>query len=416
MDLTKDDLELLAAGLLGGKATLGQNLGQGLLMMRQGRSEREDRAARQQAMQTQQEMQRMQLEQARQQMGDQTAIRNAYQGAFQPEKVTPFNADQFPGEAPLQGLSTVTPPKMDFGRLQSGLMSAGPAGFQEAARVAQMQQKQQPKFADINPKDFTPESVRKFQQTGSYGDLQSSKPQSGAIADLNAMMDAAGISNPAQRQQIIAQALTKKTTHQPAVSVNTSQEKAEKGAFGSYLVKDMYAPAQDRAKALRKENSLLSALEANPIDTNAAAPLTSTASAWLSSAGIGGEQLKQIASNSQMFNAVAKDLVLQKQLAQKGPQTDSDAKRLEMTVASLGNTKEANRAIIKYAKALNNYDIQFADFLRDYRSKTGSLEGAEEAWFAGPGSRSIWDDPLLKGYSTNTAAPQTGGFSIRKLP
>jgi len=96
-------------------------------------------------------------------------------------------------------------------------------------------------------------------------------------------------------------------------------------------------------------------------------------------------------------------LVLTKQIAQKGPQTEADAKRMELTVASLGNTREANAAIIKFAKAQAKRTIQQQEFYDNWWRKYRTYEGADQEWFNGTGGQSLFDDPELK-----SLAPSSG--------
>jgi hypothetical protein len=194
-------------------------------------------------------------------------------------------------------------------------------------------------------------------------------------------------------------------------------ESEEQKGMGQLHIKD-YGDIKTSAGVARKENSLLTALAKNPIQTNAAMPLTATAAAWLSAAGLGGDQVKDIATNAQKFNAVAKDLVLQKQLAQKGPQTESDARRLEQTVANLGNTPESNAAIIAFSMAQNNRTIQQEQFYSRWWQQKGTMRGADDAWINGPGGKSLWDDPSLArfaGAAPAQAGAQTGMPSIEEV-
>jgi hypothetical protein len=101
--------------------------------------------------------------------------------------------------------------------------------------------------------------------------------------------------------------------------------------------------------------------------------------------------------------ASANAAVLQRQLEQKGPQTESDAKRITATGAQLGNTKDANRFILNVAKAQLQRDIEQRAFYAKWRDKNKTLEGAEDAWFAGPGSKSLFESPVLKKYATSAA-------------
>jgi len=120
--------------------------------------------------------------------------------------------------------------------------------------------------------------------------------------------------------------------------------------------------------------------------------------------------------SGEKFRSVTKDLVLQKQIAQKGPQTDSDRAVMEDTLAKLGNTPEANQAIIDFSIAQNDRDIAYADFVRKFaRENNGNPTGAEDAWFAGEGAKSIFDNPRLKKYLSKedggTAQPKVRRFN-----
>lgn len=195
----------------------------------------------------------------------------------------------------------------------------------------------------------------------------------------------------------------------PQISVNTNMpplEKKEQQDKGALNVKN-FGDLQGAAAAARRENALLSGIEKIPLETGALTPANATVSAWIAALG-GGEKFKDTASQAQGFTAFAKDLVLQRQLAQKGPQTESDARRLEQTVANLGNTKEANGLITSFSKAVNNRTIAQEKFYRDWWSKKKTYEGADEAWFSGEGGKSLWDDEKLKKYQN-----QSGGVTLR---
>ena len=94
--------------------------------------------------------------------------------------------------------------------------------------------------------------------------------------------------------------------------------------------------------------------------------------------------------------------MLQKQLEQKGPQTESDARRIEQVGAELGKTKQANEFILAIAKEQLKRDIEQRNFYAKWKDKTDSFKGAEDAWFAGEGGKSLFDRPGLKKYSVST--------------
>jgi hypothetical protein len=328
------------------------------------------------------------MQQQRQQMADQQGIRDVYSKNTMPGNLAPNDdeGNQMP-QAP-QGLN--------LQGLQQGLMGAGPAGLREAASIQSLMAKQQPKYHVVGGA-LVPEPTAPGQQ---------STPAFQAPVKPPDWMD------PAYQKFMMEKA----AAGRPQVSVNTNMpplEKKEQQDMGALHVKN-YGDMQTAAGVARKENSLLTALAKNPIQTSAAAPLTSTAAAWLSAAGLGGDQVKELASNAQQFNAVAKDLVLQKQLAQKGPQTESDARRLEQTVASLGNTPESNSAIIAFSLAQNNRTIEQERFYNSWWQKKGTMRGADEAWISGPGSKSLWDDASLKRFAVSEK-PAGGQPSVEDI-
>jgi len=85
-------------------------------------------------------------------------------------------------------------------------------------------------------------------------------------------------------------------------------------------------------------------------------------------------------SSGQQFNGVMQNIVLTQMQAQKGPQTENDAKRIEQTVASLGNTPQAREFLLESAMAVNDMKILKRDFWQRYKNETGSFNGAGTAW------------------------------------
>ena len=121
-------------------------------------------------------------------------------------------------------------------------------------------------------------------------------------------------------------------------------------------------------------------------------------------AALGVQGAEAFATDAQTFLANANSAVLQKQLEQKGTQTAADADRITSTGAQLGNTKEANRFILSVAKAQLQRDIDQRKFYSDWRTEKKTFDGAENAWFVGPGNKSLFDSPNLKKYAVSTSA------------
>jgi hypothetical protein len=370
----RDFLLHMGGGLLMGGRNNAEAVGRGLLMGAQGRNEGMVLRSRDADAKQNRAAQQMQMDEQARQRQEQQGIRDVYSRNTMPGNLAPQDDEGNAMPAAPQGFN--------MQGLQQGLMGAGPAGFREAAAIQGMMPKPQPLMnVPAGGSIFDP-STRQAIYNAPHKAPDWLDPR---YVEVQSQIRAAG---------------------RPQVNVSTNMpplEKKEQQDMGALHVKN-YGDMQTAAGVARKENSLLTALAKNPIQTSAATPLTSTAAAWLSAAGLGGEDVKKLASDAQQFNAVAKDLVLQKQLAQKGPQTESDARRLEQTVASLGNTPESNAAIIAFSLAQNNRTIQQERFYNAYWQKKGTMRGADEEWINGPGAKSLWDDPSLKRF-----APQEGG-------
>ncbi|CAO3447837.1 hypothetical protein [Azospirillum argentinense] len=85
-------------------------------------------------------------------------------------------------------------------------------------------------------------------------------------------------------------------------------------------------------------------------------------------------------SDGQSFNGVMQNLVLTKMQTQKGPQTESDAKRIESTVASLGNTPAARDFLLRTSTALAQRDVDQQAFYEQWKAGSKSYAGASKAW------------------------------------
>jgi hypothetical protein len=99
---------------------------------------------------------------------------------------------------------------------------------------------------------------------------------------------------------------------------------------------------------------------------------------------------------------------LQKQLEQKGPQTEADAQRISQTGAQLGNTVEANRFMIDVAKSQLKRDVEQRNFYDGWWKKNNTYDGAEDAWFSGEGGKSLFARAELKKYVAPQSAPTPG--------
>jgi hypothetical protein len=188
----------------------------------------------------------------------------------------------------------------------------------------------------------------------------------------------------------------------PKTSVSYGpQEKEEKKEYGKLLV-DQFKVVNDASRIAARS---MPAIESNlatldkGFDTGFGTETIAAGARVLGALGV--QKAEDFATDAQTFLASASAAVLQRQLEQKGPQTEYDAQRITATGAQLGNTKEANRFVLNVAKAQFQRDIEQREFYAKWRDKNKTFEGAEDAWFAGPGGKSLFDTPALKKYTTN---------------
>jgi hypothetical protein len=191
----------------------------------------------------------------------------------------------------------------------------------------------------------------------------------------------------------------------PKTSVSYGpQEKEEKKEYGKLLV-DQFKVVNDASRIAAKS---MPAIESNlatldkGFDTGFGTETIAAGARVLGALGV--QKAEDFATDAQTFLASASAAVLQRQLEQKGPQTEYDAQRITATGAQLGNTKEANRFVLNVAKAQFQRDIEQREFYAKWRDKNKTFEGAEDAWFAGPGGKSLFDNPALKKYALPTEA------------
>jgi hypothetical protein len=123
-------------------------------------------------------------------------------------------------------------------------------------------------------------------------------------------------------------------------------------------------------------------------------------------AALGVPEANKFATDAQTFLAATQQAVLQRQLEQKGAQTEADARRITQTGAQLGNTVDANRFIIDVAKEQLKRDIERKKFLESWWKTNKTLEGADDSWYSNAGGQSLFNSPGLKKY----ASPSAGGF------
>ena len=191
----------------------------------------------------------------------------------------------------------------------------------------------------------------------------------------------------------------------PQVTVKLpEQEKEERGARGKLLVKQ-YEGVSDAARlagrtlpALETQERILDSGFKTGFGTEAQKAGASVLAA------LGVPEAGKFATDAQTFLAATQQAVLQRQLEQKGPQTEADAQRITQTGAQLGNTPDANKFIVTVAKTQLKRDIEQRNFYDKWWKENKTYDGAEDAWLTGQGGKSLFEAPELKKY-TATAKP-----------
>lgn len=179
---------------------------------------------------------------------------------------------------------------------------------------------------------------------------------------------------------------------QTNVTVNgNTQQTAEQKARGNLLVSN-FGEVQTAANQAREQRALLEqAKQINGSGVEAPSEFRQMAGNLAVSLGFDPKNIPglQNISDGQQFNGVMQNLVLAKMQAQKGPQTENDAKRIESTVASLGNTPEARSFLLDSALAMNQLDIMRELHWQEWWQNNGTYDGASAAWNKGLGNERI---------------------------
>lgn len=164
------------------------------------------------------------------------------------------------------------------------------------------------------------------------------------------------------------------------VTINNASQTEEQKARGKDLVKQ-YADIRGNADMAQNEIGSLQQLRAIDVNTGRLEELKAGIASYAQALGMDPATLNlPDPTNAQAFVGTAQQLVLRVMQAQKGPQTENDAKRIERTVASLGNTPAAKDFLIDSAIAVRQRDVERADFYDSWYEQKGTYDGARKAW------------------------------------
>jgi hypothetical protein len=180
------------------------------------------------------------------------------------------------------------------------------------------------------------------------------------------------------------------------------QEKAVQEANVKFAFEQVLVPAKQASDAAGKANQALGTLarivESTPVNKITSNEWVQSIGGYLKAAGLVTPDASLALTNLSTINGLVSSTVLEKQLAQKGPQTEADARRLEATIKGMGD-KEATLFLVNFDRALNAMTQEKYKFILDQRAK-GNILGAEEAWINRPDAgQSIFRRPELKKYA-----------------
>jgi len=189
-------------------------------------------------------------------------------------------------------------------------------------------------------------------------------------------------------------------------------EQQEKGKLNVKVYGDIAATA-DRARKILPALETSETILNNGFKTGFGSDVQTQAARVLSSLGV--PEADKYATDSQLFLAQGRQALLQRQLEQKGAQSEGDAQRINQTFIQLGNTPEANKFLVATAKAQAKQDIERQKFYGDWWSKSKTYEGAEEAWLAGTGGKSLFDRPEMKSFAPKTPQSDISSAAAAEL-
>ena len=216
-----------------------------------------------------------------------------------------------------------------------------------------------------------------------------------------------------QNPDFLANQIALKRAGAASTQVNLPpQPKAEQEARGKFLVDDyktISATARNAAKTLPAIDTNLAILDKG-FKTGFTAETQAGAASILSALGI--PDATESAKNAEVFKAKTNEIVLQKQLEQKGVQTAADADRITSTGARISNTVDANKFILDVAKAQLKRDIDQRNFYDKWYQQNKTYDGAENAWYASEGDKSLFERPELKKYKIDTSGTPSSASGV----
>jgi hypothetical protein len=205
-----------------------------------------------------------------------------------------------------------------------------------------------------------------------------------------------GMENPAAPKRYVAKPdpidqarLTKEATLSPDYSAD----------FNKQWVNTDFADVKKSGGTAKSMLNSISALRNLDLETGFGGVAKEKVGSVLSGFGIASENIAKYTSSAQSFLAVVGDAALTKTALQKGTATNEDAKRIDLTLPKLTNTKEANAFVMDYVEALANAEVKKQEYYQKafnaaQKDKISNLGEIDERWMRG--GYSIWNDPAMQ--------------------
>jgi hypothetical protein len=182
------------------------------------------------------------------------------------------------------------------------------------------------------------------------------------------------------------------------IPTDTAARTAAGAEFTKQWVTKTYPEVQNAGMTAKSTINQMDAISRLTLTTGWTTPAIAKLGSVLAGFGIAPDSLKGIATQAQVFDKFANDGVLTAQIAQAGPQTESDAQRMRATLPQLGNTPAANALISSYIKAGAQMQVEKAKFFtnayRMYQQGQGSVEQIQQAW--DQSGLSLWSMPAMR--------------------
>jgi hypothetical protein len=182
------------------------------------------------------------------------------------------------------------------------------------------------------------------------------------------------------------------------IPTDTAARTAAGAEFTKQWVTTTYPEVQKQGMVAKSTINQMDAIARLTLTTGWTTPAIAKLGSVLAGFGIAPDSLKGIATQAQVFDKFTNDGVLTAQIAQAGPQTESDAMRMRATLPQLGNTPAANELISSYIKAGAQMQVEKAKFFtnayRMYQQGQGSVEQIQQAW--DQSGLSLWSMPAMK--------------------